>query len=152
MRALVQRVSKAAVSVENVTAGRIEHGLLVLLGVKHDDTEREAGYLARKVIGLRIFEDENGKMNRDVRDVKGEILIVSQFTLYADTSKGNRPSYSSAAKTERAEPLYEAFVKHCRECGIGVSTGVFGAEMQVALVNEGPVTILCETDHLTQFT
>jgi len=152
MRALVQRVSEAAVSVNNVIAGRIEHGLLVLLGIKHDDSEQQAGYLARKVIGLRIFEDENGKMNRDVREVKGEILIVSQFTLYADTSKGNRPSYSNAAKAERAEPLYESFVKHCRECGVGVSTGVFGAEMQVALVNEGPVTILCETDHLTQFT
>lgn len=148
MRALVQRVSEASVSADRITTGRIGHGLLVLLGIKQDDTEHQAEYLARKVVALRIFDDENGRMNRDIKSTGGELLIVSQFTLYADTRKGNRPSYAHAAASAMASPLYEAFVKHCRATGVPVATGVFGAEMRVSLVNEGPVTILCETDYL----
>jgi D-aminoacyl-tRNA deacylase len=146
MRAFVQRVLKADVSVESEVTGRIDQGLLVLLGVRYDDTEARAEYLARKVLQLRIFEDEGGKMNRSVTDVKGELLIVSQFTLYGDTSRGNRPSYSQAAKAEVAEPLYRTFVKHCKKAGLHVATGVFGATMLVSLVNDGPVSLLCDTE------
>lgn len=147
MRALVQRVSEASVSVDNAITGQIGLGLLVLLGIHSFDTEREAEFLAKKVGNLRIFQDENGKMNRDIFAVRGELLVVSQFTLYGDTRKGNRPSFENAAKAETARPLYECFVNHCRKTGIRVATGIFGAEMRVGLVNEGPVTILCETDY-----
>lgn len=147
MRALVQRVSEASVEVDNAVMGQIAHGLLVLLGVRTSDTPAQAKQLAAKVAGLRIFNDRDGKMNRSVQDVEGEILVVSQFTLYADTRKGHRPSYSDAAKSSLAEPLYETFVKDCREIGLRVATGVFGADMKVRLINEGPVTILCETDY-----
>lgn len=146
MRALVQRVSEASVVVDNVIIGQIGSGLLVLLGVRNDDTEKRAKQLAAKVSGLRIFNDAEGKMNRSVQDVAGAILIVSQFTLYADTAKGHRPSYSNAAKAAIAEPLYKAFVRNCRETGLPVATGIFGANMKVHLVNDGPVTILCEID------
>lgn len=147
MRALVQRVSEASVTVDNAVAGQIGRGLLVLLGVRNTDTPAQARQLAAKVAGLRIFDDQNGKMNRSVQDVEGEILVVSQFTLYADTRKGHRPSYSDAAKPSLAQPLYDMFVKDCREIGLRVATGVFGADMKVRLINEGPVTILCETDY-----
>ena len=146
MRAFVQRVLKAEVSVNSEVAGRIGPGLLVLLGIRYDDTEVRAEHLARKVLQLRIFEDEGGRMNRSVTDINGGLLIVSQFTLYGDTSRGNRPSYSQAAKAELAEPLYESFVKHCKIAGLHVSTGVFGAAMLVSLVNDGPVSLLCETE------
>jgi D-aminoacyl-tRNA deacylase len=146
MRAFVQRVLKAEVSVNSEVAGRIGQGLLVLLGIRYDDTEARAVHLARKVLQLRIFQDEGGRMNRSVTDVQGGLLIVSQFTLYGDTSRGNRPSYSQAAKAELAEPLYESFVKHCKVSGLHVSTGVFGATMLVSLVNDGPVSLLCETE------
>lgn len=146
MRAFVQRVLKADVSVNNQVAGRIDQGLVVLLGIRDDDTEARAEHLARKVLQLRIFDDEGGKMNRSVTDVKGGLLIVSQFTLYGDTSRGNRPSYSRAAKPELAEPLYKSFIEHCKEAGLDVSTGVFGATMLVSLVNDGPVSLLCETE------
>jgi D-aminoacyl-tRNA deacylase len=146
MRAFVQRVLKAEVSVNTEVAGRIEQGLLVLLGIRYDDTEARAEHLARKVLQLRIFQDEAGRMNRSVTDVRGGLLIVSQFTLYGDSSRGNRPSYSQAAKAEVAEPLYESFVNHCKIAGLHVSTGIFGATMLVSLVNDGPVSLLCETE------
>jgi D-tyrosyl-tRNA(Tyr) deacylase len=147
MRALVQRVSEAAVTVDSTVVGQIGNGLLVLLGVRSNDTVAQAIQLAAKVSGLRIFHDEAGKMNRNVQEVAGEILVVSQFTLYADTQKGHRPSYSDAAPAVLAKPLYEAFVKSCRETGLPVATGIFGAHMKVRLTNDGPVTILCEIDH-----
>ncbi len=146
MRAFIQRVAKASVSVEGTVTGEIGRGLLVLLGVKYDDTEACAKQLAKKILELRIFNDEGGKLNRNVTDVGGDVLVVSQFTLYGDTRKGNRPSFSEAAKGEIAEPLYRLFVKYCREGDIEVRTGVFGAEMLVSLVNDGPVSFMCEAE------
>ncbi len=145
MRALVQRVSEASVAVEGTVTGRIGKGLLVLLGVRFDDTRTRAELLARKVVQLRIFDDEHGKMNRSVADVSGELLVVSQFTLYGDTANGNRPSYSEAAKPELAQPLYEYFIERCR-AWVLVSTGIFQARMEVRLVNDGPVTLLCYSE------
>ena len=146
MRALVQRVSEATVTVGGSTIGQIGRGLLVFLGIRQNDTEALAERLARKVIQLRIFPDEKGKMNRNLADTSGELLVVSQFTLYGDTRKGNRPSYSEAAKPELAEPLYDYFVKFCREEGVRVSTGLFQAHMEVRLVNQGPVTLMCSSE------
>ncbi len=125
-------------------SGQIEAGLLVLLGVGLQDTDAEAAKLAHKVTHLRIFEDSAGKMNLSLLDVRGEMLVVSQFTLYAETAKGNRPSYSQAARPEAAVLLYEAFIGYCREQGVRVATGVFQSDMQVMLINDGPVTLLCE--------
>ena len=142
MRAVVQRVSEARVTVAGETVGEIGPGLLVLLGVGHDDTEAGSVTLAGKVARLRIFADEAGHMNRSVLDTGGAVLAVSQFTLLADTRKGNRPSFIAAAPPERAEPLYEAFVEALRALGIEVATGRFGQSMEVALVNNGPVTIV----------
>ncbi len=142
MRALVQRVAEASVTVGEETVGRIGRGLLVLVGVAHDDTAADAAYLARKVTALRIFDDAQGVMNLDVRQVGGELLVVSQFTLLASTRRGNRPSYVAAAPEAVSRPLYEAFVHETeRLTGRGTATGRFGADMQVALVNDGPVTI-----------
>lgn len=146
MRALVQRVSEASVTVDGGVRGQIGAGLLVFLGVRHDDTEARAQHLAWKVIHLRIFPDLNGKMNRSLADISGELLIVPQFTLYGDTRKGNRPSYAEAARRELAERLYDYFANACREQGIQVSTGVFQAHMEVRLVNQGPVTLLCYSE------
>jgi D-aminoacyl-tRNA deacylase len=143
MRALLQRVSEASVKVEGFTVGSISIGLLIFLGIQRNDTSAEAEQLARKIVQLRIFPDAQGKMNLSLADTGGELLVVPQFTLYADTRKGNRPSYTEAAKPEAAEPLYEYFVGICRAKGFRVSTGIFRAHMQVALVNDGPVTILC---------
>jgi D-aminoacyl-tRNA deacylase len=143
MRALVQRVSEASVSVDGKVMGRTGPGLLVFLGVGSGDCESQADQLSRKVTRLRIFPDEEGRMNRSLLDVSGEMLIVSQFTLYANTQKGNRPSYSEAAKPEIAKQIYEYFVKSCRDQGIRVETGVFQAHMKVHLVNDGPVTLMC---------
>src|SRR3954447_13383047 len=140
MRALVQRVKQASVSVGDEPIATIGPGMLVLLGVKSGDTEEHADRLARKLAQLRIFEDDDGRMNEDVRQAQGEILVVSQFTLYGDTRKGNRPSYVDAAPPEEAEPLYE----RVREA-LGARGGSFGAHMEVALVNDGPVTVLVET-------
>jgi D-tyrosyl-tRNA(Tyr) deacylase len=140
MRALVQRVREASVTVEGQRIASIGPGMLVLLGVKIGDTPQQADQLARKLEALRIFEDEDGRMNRDVRQAKGEILCVSQFTLYADTRRGNRPSFTSAAPPAEAEPLYE----HVR-AALNAAGGSFGAHMEVALVNDGPVTLLVET-------
>jgi D-aminoacyl-tRNA deacylase len=145
MRAVVQRVRSARVLVDGRVAGEIGVGVVVLLGVTHDDAPEQAEYLAGKVAGLRIFEDEGEKMNRSVTDVAGSALIVSQFTLYGDCRKGRRPSFDAAARPEQARVLYEAFVKDIRALGVPVATGVFQAHMQVELVNDGPVTILLDT-------
>lgn len=142
MRAVVQRVSEARVTVAGETVGAIGPGLLVLLGVGHDDDVPAIEGLAGKIARLRIFEDDAGLMNRSVLDTGGAVLAVSQFTLLADTRKGNRPSFIAAAPPERAEPLYEAFVAELRELGLEVATGRFGRSMEVALVNSGPVTIV----------
>jgi D-tyrosyl-tRNA(Tyr) deacylase len=146
MRALVQRVSEASVTVSGDITGEILTGLLIFLGIRHDDTVARAEHLAEKVTNLRIFPDEEGKMNRSVRDVGGELLIVSQFTLYGDTRKGTRPSYSDAAKPELARPLYEYFIQQCRSRGLLVATGRFQAVMEVRLVNDGPVTLMCYSE------
>jgi D-tyrosyl-tRNA(Tyr) deacylase len=145
MRAVVQRVSRAKVTVNGCTSGEIGLGLLVLLGVGHQDTEADVNYLAEKIAGLRIFEDEDGKMNRSVRDTGGAVLAVSQFTLYGDVRKGKRPSFDDAAPPEFARRLYELFVERIRAAGLACETGRFQEMMQVELVNEGPVTILLDS-------
>ena len=145
MRAVVQRVSRASVTVEGKITGTIERGLLVLLGVGENDSESDADYLAEKIIGLRIFEDENEKMNLSVKDGGGSVLAVSQFTLYGDVRKGRRPSFDAAARPERARELYEYFVAQVRNTGLRCETGIFQAMMQVELVNDGPVTILLDS-------
>jgi D-tyrosyl-tRNA(Tyr) deacylase len=146
MRAVIQRVSSARVTVEGETTGEIGRGLLVLLGVAQTDTEADAQWLAAKIAALRIFEDEAGKMNRSVVDVAGGILVVSQFTLFASTRKGTRPSFNDAAKPDIAIPLYEAFNRHASAAlGRPVATGRFAAMMDVALVNDGPVTLLIDS-------
>lgn len=145
MRAVVQRVSRAQVSVGEEVVGKIDAGLLVLLGVAKDDTSADAEYLAAKVVGLRIFEDENGKMNRSVVETGGDVLAVSQFTLYGDVRKGKRPSFDEAAPPQVASQLYEHFVQNVREVGVRCETGRFQAMMQVELVNDGPVTILLDS-------
>lgn len=148
MRAVVQRVSRAQVTVADELTGAVNKGLLVLVGVTEGDTEKDAQYLADKVTGLRIFEDENGKMNLSVKDVGGEILSVSQFTLYGDCRKGKRPSFDKAARPEAANMLYEKFNELCRQQSVQVETGVFRSHMQVELVNDGPVTILLDSSKL----
>jgi D-tyrosyl-tRNA(Tyr) deacylase len=145
MRAVIQRVSRGEVRVGRQSVGRIGRGLLVLLGVAGEDTRKEADYLAEKIVNLRIFEDEGGKMNRSVKDVGGEMLVVSQFTLLGDCRKGRRPSFVKAAAPQAADALYAYFVEQVRRRGIAVATGRFGAEMAVSLVNQGPVTIILET-------
>lgn len=146
MRAVVQRVQRAAVDIEGQTVAQIEQGLLVFLGVTDGDTAEDVAWLAGKIARLRIFADEAQAMNRSLTDVGGQALVVSQFTLYASTRRGNRPSFIAAARPETAIPLYEAFVKALRtETGREVPTGVFGADMQVSLVNDGPVTILIDS-------
>ncbi len=146
MKIVVQRVKNAKVEVDNKIVGKIEKGLLVLIGVTHNDTKEQAKYLANKLCNLRVFEDENEKMNLGIKDVKGELLIVSQFTLYADCLNGNRPSFSQAAKPDIAKELYEYFCYECENNGIKVERGIFGADMQVSLINDGPVTIIIEKD------
>ncbi len=145
MRLVVQRVKNAKVDVDGETVGEIKQGLMVLCGITHTDTKLEADYLARKLTNLRIFQDENGKMNLSVKDIKGELLIISQFTLYADTvSSGNRPSFSNAAKPDYANELYTYFLEKCSEENVSVEHGIFGADMKVSLLNDGPVTIILE--------
>ena len=145
MRAVVQRVSRAKVTINEWISGEIGHGLLVLLGVGHEDSESDATYLADKTTGLRIFEDYDGKMNRSVLDVSGSVLVVSQFTLYGDVRRGKRPSFDAAAHPEQARRLYEFFVERIRSVGLRCETGRFQEMMQVELVNEGPVTILLDS-------
>jgi D-tyrosyl-tRNA(Tyr) deacylase len=144
MRAVIQRVSKASVSIDGETVGQIGRGVVVLVGVTHGDTQEQAEWLARKVAGLRIFEDSAGKMNAGLLDVDGAALVVSQFTLYADARKGRRPSFTDAALPEVAEPLVEHFAQALRDEGVPVETGVFQAHMLVEIHNDGPVTILLE--------
>lgn len=146
MRAVIQRVSRAKVSVEGRVTGEIGAGLMILLGVGREDTQAVAGALAEKAANLRIFEDEKEKMNRSLLDVKGAVLVVSQFTLYGDARGGRRPSFIAAAPPEQAKALYEAFCEELRGLGVTVATGVFQAMMSVELVNEGPVTILLDSD------
>jgi D-tyrosyl-tRNA(Tyr) deacylase len=146
MRAVVQRVSRASVTVSSEVVGQIDRGLLVLLGITHADTEAAADYLAEKVVGLRIFEDDAGKMNLSVVDAGGAILAVSQFTLYGDVRRGKRPSFDDAARPEQAQKLYEYFVERIRALGLTCETGRFQEMMQVELVNDGPVTILVDSE------
>ena len=145
MRAVIQRVSQASVVVAEETVGAIEQGLMVLLGVAKGDTLKDITYLADKTAGLRIFEDENGKMNRSVEDIDGSLLVVSQFTLLGDCRNGRRPGFTDAAPPELADALYKEYVDALRSRGITVATGVFRADMQVALVNDGPVTIMLDS-------
>jgi len=145
MRSLIQRVTRARVVIDGATVGEIGHGLLVLLGVTHGDNLAQAEWLAEKVAGLRIFADDDGKMNRDVREAGGGVLVVSQFTLYGDCRKGRRPSFVDAAAPELAIPMYEAFINGLKALGIPTETGRFGAMMQVELVNDGPVTLLVDS-------
>lgn len=147
MRAVVQRVSKASVTIDQEEVGKIDQGLVILLGIHEKDTQDDVDYLVKKIAQMRIFEDEQGKMNRSVEDVEGQILSVSQFTLFADTKKGNRPSFISAARPETATPLYEAFNEGIRNRGITVATGQFGADMAVSLINDGPVTIIIDSQN-----
>jgi len=146
MRALLQRVTTASVTVDGQLIGRIDKGFVILLGVTHTDTETEAEWLARKVAGLRVFEDKYGKMNATLADVGGELLVVSQFTLYGDARKGRRPSYTDAARPEQAEPLVDYFIDQLRGMGYNVATGLFGANMDVEIHNDGPVTLMVERE------
>lgn len=148
MRAVIQRVRHSSVTIDQTVTGEIGTGLLVLLGVTEPDDASVCDFLADKVLNLRIFEDESGKMNRSVTDIHGSILIVSQFTLYADCRKGRRPSFIQAAKPDHAIPLYERFISKIKEAGISAATGQFGADMQVLIENDGPVTILLDTDEI----
>ena len=145
MRVVLQRVSHASVTVEEKVIGKIQRGFLLLVGVTHDDAMEDMEYLVRKIVQMRIFEDEEGKLNRSIQDIGGEILSVSQFTLYADTKKGNRPSFSKAAPGDVALEMFEQFNGLLRETGIPVETGQFGANMKVELLNDGPVTILLDS-------
>jgi len=146
MRAVVQRVTRAQVAVNGEITGQIGLGLLVLLGLGQDDSEADATYLAEKIAGLRVFEDEQGKMNRSARDAGGSVLAVSQFTLYGDVRRGKRPSFDAAAPPEKARRLYEFFVEQIRAAGVRCETGRFQETMKVELVNEGPVTILLDSE------
>ena len=144
MRLVIQRVKNAKVDIDGKTVSSIGKGLLVLLGVTHEDTKETVDYLVKKLCKLRVFEDENGKMNLSIKEVEGKLLIVSQFTLYADCSRGNRPSFVNAAKPDFANELYEYFCEKCKEEQIEVQKGIFGADMKVRLLNDGPVTIILE--------
>ncbi|BAH42860.1 D-tyrosyl-tRNA(Tyr) deacylase [Brevibacillus brevis NBRC 100599] len=145
MRVVVQRTREASVTVAGEVVGQIDHGLMLLVGITHEDTEKEVEFVADKIANLRIFEDEEGKMNFSVLDKGGQILSVSQFTLYGDCRKGRRPNFMAAARPEQAEPLYELFNTKLREKGLQVETGRFGAMMDVRLLNDGPVTLIVES-------
>ena len=147
MRAVIQRVSQAKVVVDDNTVGQIGKGFMILLGVHEQDTQTDVDYLVGKISKLRVFEDDQQKMNRSIIDVGGEILSISQFTLFADTKKGNRPSFVQAAKPDTAIPLYEAFNEGLRQAGIPVETGIFGADVKCHLVNDGPVTIIIDSQN-----
>ena len=144
MKIVVQRVKKADVKVDGEIVGKIDKGFMVLIGVTHTDTKENADYLAKKLCKLRVFEDENEKMNLSLKDVGGKLLLISQFTLYANTADGNRPSFIEAAKAEQANEIYEYSCDKCKEQGIEVQKGIFGAHMEVSLINDGPVTIIIE--------
>ena len=147
MKIVIQRVKKADVKVDEKIVGKINQGYLVLLGIKNTDTEKDIEYLVRKLINLRIFKDENDKMNLSIKDINGELLIISQFTLYGECKKsGNRPSFTEAAKPDVAIPLYEYFINECKKQIQSVETGIFGADMKVSLLNDGPVTIIIDSE------
>lgn len=145
MRAVIQRVKHASVSVDNQITGKIEQGFLVLLGVTHTDTEKEVDWLAKKITDLRVFNDSEDKMNLGLKDVNGELLIISQFTLYGNCIKGRRPAFIDAAKPDMANELYEKFLKKCKGLGFKTEAGIFGADMKVELLNDGPVTLIIDT-------
>ena len=145
MRAIVQRVSQASVTVENETISEVDKGLLVLLGVGNEDEYKDLDYLVSKILGLRIFEDENNKMNLSLEDIQGDLLVVPQFTLYGDARKGRRPSFSDSAPPEKGELFYKKFLDKCREKGFIPKEGIFGGDMKVNLVNDGPVTIMLDS-------
>ncbi len=145
MKAIIQRVKQAQVDVEETTIGNINQGIMVLLGVEHQDTIQDAEKLAQRIINYRIFNDEQGKMNLNLEQIQGELLVISQFTLAADTSRGRRPSFSSAATPQQANDVYQHFVKYCQQQNITTATGEFGADMQVSLINDGPVTFALES-------
>ena len=144
MRVILQRVSSASVSIEGVTVGAIERGFVLLVGFTHDDGADDVEWMASRVVGLRLFGDDEGKMNRSLEDVGGALLVISQFTVYGDARKGRRPSFIAAARPETAIPLYERFIAMLRATGVRVETGEFGADMQVSLVNDGPVTLVLD--------
>ncbi|TJX65660.1 D-tyrosyl-tRNA(Tyr) deacylase [Soehngenia saccharolytica] len=148
MRAVVQKVKDARVIVDNMTVGKIDYGLLVYIAITHSDTEKDLDYMIDKIKGLRIFEDEAGKMNLSVEDIAGEILVVSQFTLYGDVRKGKRPSFIQSAPFELGKEIYDKFIKKLKQSGINVQTGIYGADMVVEYKNEGPVTILIDSTKL----
>ena len=148
MRAVLTRVKSASVEIQGQTAGRIGQGFLILLGVGPEDTKEKCRYLCEKALGLRVFEDENGKMNRSLADVGGQVLVVSQFTLYGNCRKGRRPSFTDAANPQLGNELYEYFLTCCEKLGYPPQHGQFGADMQVASVNDGPVTLILDTDQL----
>ena len=148
MRCVVQRVTEASVAIDGEIVGRCGKGFMVLIGVHTDDTDKDLAYMAEKIPNLRVFEDDQGKMNLSLKDIGGEILAVSQFTLYGDARGGRRPSFIEAARPEKANPMYEELVKRWRDQGIPVGTGRFGADMKVSLVNDGPVTILMDSTKL----
>ena len=148
MRAVVQRVSKASVEVDGEIIGKIDKGLMVLLGIHEEDTDKDLDYIYKKVIGLRIFEDENDQMNLGLEDVNGELLVVSQFTLYGDARKGRRPSFIESAKPDIAKPLYEKFIQKAKEDNIVCEVGIFGAHMNVEIHNDGPVTIILDSSKI----
>ena len=145
MKVVLQRTKEASVTVDNEITGSITHGYMLLVGITHEDTVTDVEYCARKVAELRLFEDEEGKMNRSIHEVGGQILSISQFTLYADTKKGRRPSFTNAARPAHAKPLWDAFNETLKGHGLHVETGIFGADMDVALINDGPVTIIIES-------
>jgi len=146
MRLVIQRVSEASVTIEGTVNGAIGRGLLVLIGIEAADTNEDVDWLVQKTVSMRIFPDAEGKMNCSLADINGEMLVISQFTLHASTKKGNRPSFIQAARPEQAIPLYESFIAKCNEAGVSsVKTGIFGADMKVALVNDGPVTITIDS-------
>jgi len=145
MKIVIQRVTKASVTIENEIAGEIQDGFMVLCGVEHADTTKDSEFLAQKMVDLRIFSDDEGKMNRSLLDIKGEALIISQFTLFADWLKGRRPSFLKAAPPAQGEELYKHFVEQVKSKGVNVATGRFGADMKVSLVNDGPVTLILDS-------
>lgn len=146
MRVVIQRAINASVTIKNEIAGQINHGLVILVGIEHEDLQSDADWLVSKIINLRVFSDDEGKMNLSIKDVAGQFLVISQFTLHASTKKGNRPSYIQAARPETAIPLYEYFIEKLKsESDLEVETGQFGADMKVQLINDGPVTILMDS-------
>lgn len=148
MRAVVQRVTKGNVEIDGNIVGSIDKGLVVLLGVSEKDTQEDVNYMAEKVLNLRVFDDEEGKMNYSLLDIKGELLVVSQFTLYGDCRKGRRPNYMAAAKPDKADELYNEFVKLCRAQDVKTETGVFQADMKVNIINDGPVTLIVDSEKI----